>query len=62
MTDGWHAMLTCLADDALIGTITPFSNNATICSFPTSPRVADTRARGARTHRPRAAAITGSGH
>lgn len=35
VTDGWlDAMLECLADDASIGTITPFSNNATICSFP----------------------------
>lgn len=35
VTDGWlDAMLECLADDAAIGTITPFSNNATICSFP----------------------------
>ena len=35
VTDGWlDAMLACLASDATIGTITPFSNNATICSFP----------------------------
>ena len=27
-------MLKCVVDDASIGTVTPFSNNATICSFP----------------------------
>jgi O-antigen biosynthesis protein len=35
VTDGWlDEMLACLAQDASIGTVTPFSNNATICSFP----------------------------
>ena len=32
---GWYeAMLRCAASDARIGTITPWSNNAEICSFP----------------------------
>ena len=32
---GWYAaMLACAASDARIGTITPWSNNAEICSFP----------------------------
>ena len=32
---GWlDALLDCAATDATIGTITPFSNNAEICSFP----------------------------
>lgn len=35
VTDGWlDALLDCLAEDSRIGTVTPFSNNATICSFP----------------------------
>ena len=35
VTTGWlDAMLKCVADDARVGTVTPFSNNATICSFP----------------------------
>jgi GT2 family glycosyltransferase len=35
VTSGWlDAMLDCIADDALAGTVTPLSNNATICSFP----------------------------
>jgi GT2 family glycosyltransferase len=34
-TDGWlDEMLATLASDEEIGTVTPFSNNATICSFP----------------------------
>jgi GT2 family glycosyltransferase/glycosyltransferase involved in cell wall biosynthesis len=34
-TAGWlDALLHCAATDAAIGTITPFSNNAEICSFP----------------------------
>lgn len=34
-TAGWlDALLHCAATDASIGTITPFSNNAEICSFP----------------------------
>lgn len=35
VTEGWLDALTrCAAADARIGTITPFSNNAEICSFP----------------------------
>lgn len=35
VTDRWlDAILDCAASDANIGTVTPFSNNATICSFP----------------------------
>ncbi len=35
VTDGWlDHMLACVERDASIGTVTPFSNNATICSFP----------------------------
>ncbi|MCC7068588.1 MAG: glycosyltransferase family 2 protein [Burkholderiales bacterium] len=35
VTTGWlDAMLGCLAEDERIGTVTPFSNNATICSWP----------------------------
>ena len=35
VTSGWlDEMLNCLSDDAAVGTVTPFSNNATICSFP----------------------------
>ena len=35
VTTGWlDAMMACVVDDASIGTVTPFSNNATICSFP----------------------------
>ena len=35
VTCGWlDAMLKCIADDSSVGTVTPFSNNATICSFP----------------------------
>ena len=35
VTANWlDEMLTCVADDPNIGTVTPFSNNATICSFP----------------------------
>jgi GT2 family glycosyltransferase len=35
VTTGWlDAMLDCAAQDSTIGTVTPFSNNATICSFP----------------------------
>ena len=35
VTAGWlDEMLKCVTDDANIGTVTPFSNNATICSFP----------------------------
>ena len=35
MTSNWlDEMLKCVTDDANIGTVTPFSNNATICSFP----------------------------
>jgi GT2 family glycosyltransferase len=35
VTDGWlDEMMTTAASDATIGTVTPFSNNATICSFP----------------------------
>ena len=30
----WEAMLDCAASDPRIGTITPWSNNAEICSFP----------------------------
>jgi O-antigen biosynthesis protein len=35
VTNGWlDEMLACITADAKIGTVTPFSNNATICSFP----------------------------
>jgi GT2 family glycosyltransferase/glycosyltransferase involved in cell wall biosynthesis len=35
VTRGWlDALMHCAATDARIGTITPFSNNAEICSFP----------------------------
>ena len=35
VTAGWlDALMHCAATDARIGTITPFSNNAEICSFP----------------------------
>lgn len=35
VTPGWlDRLLDCAASDSSIGTITPFSNNATICSFP----------------------------
>ena len=35
VTRGWlDALLHCAATDATIGTVTPFSNNAEICSFP----------------------------
>jgi O-antigen biosynthesis protein len=35
VTQGWlAAMLRCAASDARIATVTPFSNNAEICSFP----------------------------
>lgn len=35
VTSGWlDEMLACVERDASIGTVTPFSNNATICSFP----------------------------
>ena len=35
VTTGWlDALMHCAATDARIGTITPFSNNAEICSFP----------------------------
>jgi O-antigen biosynthesis protein len=35
VTPGWlDAMLACVNADVSIGTVTPFSNNATICSFP----------------------------
>lgn len=35
VTPGWlDALCRCAASDASIGTITPFSNNAEICSFP----------------------------
>ena len=35
VTANWlDEMLKCVADDPNIGTVTPFSNNATICSFP----------------------------
>jgi O-antigen biosynthesis protein len=35
VTDGWlNEMTATAASDATIGTVTPFSNNATICSFP----------------------------
>lgn len=35
VTSGWFdALVRCAASDARIGTITPFSNNAEICSFP----------------------------
>lgn len=35
VTTGWlDAMLDCVQRDPMTGTVTPFSNNATICSFP----------------------------
>ena len=35
VTTGWlDQMLACVERDATVGTVTPFSNNATICSFP----------------------------
>jgi len=35
VTAGWlHALVRCAASDPSIGTITPFSNNAEICSYP----------------------------
>ena len=35
VTTGWlDQMLACVERDAMVGTVTPFSNNATICSFP----------------------------
>ncbi len=35
VTRGWlEALVTCAASDARIATVTPFSNNAEICSFP----------------------------
>jgi GT2 family glycosyltransferase len=35
VTSHWlDEMLTCVTGDASVGTVTPFSNNATICSFP----------------------------
>ncbi len=35
VTTGWlDEMLACIDCDAHVGTVTPFSNNATICSFP----------------------------
>jgi len=35
VTDGWlSALIRCAASDAVIATVTPFSNNAEICSFP----------------------------
>ena len=35
VTHGWlDALMHCLATDPRIGTVTPFSNNAEICSFP----------------------------
>ncbi len=35
VTSGWlDEMLACIERDATVGTVTPFSNNATICSFP----------------------------
>ena len=35
VTSHWlDEMLKCVSDDAAVGTVTPFSNNATICSFP----------------------------
>ena len=35
VTSNWlDEMLKCVSDDATVGTVTPFSNNATICSFP----------------------------
>src|SRR5204863_7778313 len=35
VTDGWLAALQrCAASDPAIATVTPFSNNAEICSFP----------------------------
>ena len=35
VTPGWlDAMMHCVATDESIGTVTPFSNNAEICSFP----------------------------
>ena len=36
VTTGWlERLLACAASDARIATVTPFSNNATICSYPT---------------------------
>lgn len=38
---GWYqAMMTCAASDARIATVTPWSNNAEICSFPDFCRAA----------------------
>ena len=35
LKSGWlDQMLACVEHDATVGTVTPFSNNATICSFP----------------------------
>ena len=35
VTSNWlDEMLKCVSDDTAVGTVTPFSNNATICSFP----------------------------
>ena len=35
VTSNWlDEMLKCVSNDAAVGTVTPFSNNATICSFP----------------------------
>ncbi len=35
VTSGWlDALVRCAASDSCIGTVTPFSNNAEICSFP----------------------------
>ncbi len=35
VTSHWlDEMLKCVVDDVSVGTVTPFSNNATICSFP----------------------------
>ena len=35
VTSNWlDEMMNCLAVDASVGTVTPFSNNATICTFP----------------------------
>lgn len=57
VTTGWlDALLECVRQDASIGTVTPFSNNATICSFPDFSRawpvpVAAERERIARTLR-----------
>ena len=62
VTSNWlDEMLKCVSDDAVVGTVTPFSNNATICSFPDFSRswpVPDTdeRERIARTLREHPAA------